>query len=206
MSARVNVTFPLVVSSTKLNTAILLPTYTAAIDADTHESILAVADLFSGYFCVKSCPDVTIARNNLFNAALHSAFEWFICLDADVAFSRSDFIALTSVESPNDYSVSGAYFKKNDRQEEVTHGLGFARVHRSVLRAIATEFPMLYEEGGKTCQVFSYTARTTDGKMLRSDSSFWFLCWQLGVVPRIYRSDTVVHFGRHAYGRFLPVI
>lgn len=195
------ITLPDVGLATKANTAILLPTYSCQIDADTHESLLGVTDLFSGYISIKGMPDVTVARNHLFNRAWKSSFDWFVCLDADIAFSRPDFIALTTVESATDYCVSGAYYKKNDQQEEVTHGLGFARIHRSVLDQIATRFPMPYTEDGQSLNVFSYTARTTDGKMLRSDTSFWFLCWQLGITPRILRSDTLLHFGRHAYGR-----
>ena len=143
--------------------------------------------------------DVGLARNLLFNGMLRTPFEWMICVDSDIGFRRNDMHRLMEWKGPKDYAVHGVYAKKDDSGAAVTQGLGFARIHRSVLEAIKSHIPFTFVREGIEMQDFCITGTSAAG-YLREDTGFWFLCSQVGVRARLIWDLNLKHYGgRRAY-------
>lgn len=182
------------------NTVITMPTHDYRLDIETHKGLLSSFSMFAGEITLCGHSDVGHARNKIFNAVLNTSFEWIVCLDSDIGFTAEDLSKLLFLASPIDYAVQGIYAKKNDQDEAVVQGLGFTRVHRSVLEAIKLHLPFRYMDEGVECQDFCITGSTANGQMLREDTGFWFLCSQVGVIPRLERGVALRHYGgRRAY-------
>ncbi len=187
------------------NTVVTMPLLDYRLDVETHRGLLSSFSMFASEVALCGYSDVGQARNKIFNAMLHTPFEWIVCIDSDIGFTAEDLSKLLFLASPIDYAVNGVYAKKDDSDNAVTQGLGFARIHRSVLEAIKLHLPFRYKDelpGGAfvECQDFCITGATEKMGMLREDTGFWFLCSQVGVVPRLERSVQLRHYGgRRAY-------
>lgn len=194
---------PEVTAPTRETTVITMPTHDYRLDIETHKGLLSSFASFAGEITLCGHSDVGHARNKIFNAVLNTPFEWIVCLDSDIGFTAEDLQKLLFLASPIDYAVQGIYAKKNDSDEAVVQGLGFTRIHRCVLEAIKLHMPFRYRDDtmeGVECQDFCITGATNNGQMLREDSGFWFLCSQVGVIPRLERTVALRHYGgRRAY-------
>lgn len=191
---------PEVTAPTRNNTVITMPTHDYRLDIETHKGLLSSFAQFAGEITLCGHSDIGHARNKIFNAVLNTPFEWVVCIDSDIGFAADDLQKLLFLASPSDYAVQGIYAKKNDSDEAVIQGLGFTRLHRSVLEAIKLHLPFCYLDEGVECQDFCITGATHTKSMLREDTGFWFLCSQVGVIPRLERSVALRHYGgRRAY-------
>lgn len=185
---------------TRANTVVTMPSHDYRMDIETHKGLLSSFQHFGGELTLNGFSDVGQARNKIFNAVLATPFEWMVCIDSDIGFSCTDLEKLLFLASPIDYAVNGVYAKKDDKDEAVTQGLGFARIHRSVLEAIKLHMPLPYRDemaNGEwmDCQDFCITGSTKNMGMLREDSGFWFMCSEIGVIPRLERSVNLRHYG-----------
>lgn len=180
----------------RANTVVTMPSNDYRLDMETHKGLMSSFARFGAEVTICGHSDIGIARNKIFNAVLHMPFEWIVCIDTDIGFSDEDMERLLTLDHGRDYAVQGAYAKKNDLDQPVVQGLGFTRIHRCVLEAVATHFPFRYqdEEYGEF-QDFCITGATQKMGMLREDSGFWFLCSEVGVTPRILWDLDLKHFG-----------
>lgn len=191
---------PEVAAPRRDNTVITMPTHDYRLDIETHKGLLSSFSMFAAEITLCGHSDVGHARNKIFNAVLNSSFEWIVCIDSDIGFTADDLQKLLFLASPIDYAVQGIYAKKNDADEAVVQGLGFTRIHRCVLEAIKLHMPFRYLDEGVENQDFCITGASNNKQMLREDSGFWFLCSQVGVVPRLERTVNLRHYGgRRAY-------
>lgn len=186
---------PRVIAPLKETTAVLLPLGTYGLDIETHRGLLSSINLYAGEMAACGHSDVGMAREELFNGALRTPFEWFVCIDSDIGFGAEDLAELLYLDHPADYAVNGVYAKKQDTEEAVTMGLGFARIHRCVLEAIAKHYPLKYEKDGQEYQQFCLQSVTGNRKMMREDVGFWFLCSMVGVRPRLLNTIALRHYG-----------
>lgn len=187
------------------NTLMTLPLHDFRLDIETHRGLMWTFNKYAAEFTMCGNSDIGDARNKIFNAALASPFEWIVCIDSDIGFTPDDMEKLLYLEHARDYAVNGVYAKKNDKDQAVTQGLGFARIHRSVLEAIKLHLPFRYQSENANGdmvehQDFCITGATEKMGMLREDTGFWFLCSQVGVVPRMEYTLNLRHYGgRRAY-------
>lgn len=185
---------------TRESTVVSMPTHDYRLDIETHRGLLSSFAMFAGELVLAGHSDIGHARNKIFNSMLNTPFEWLVCIDSDIGFTPDDLQKLLFLASPIDYAVQGIYAKKNESDEAVVQGLGFTRIHRSVLEAIKTHLPFRFMDEGVECQDFCVTGATANKSMLREDTGFWFLCSQVGVIPRLERSVNLRHYGgRRAY-------
>lgn len=153
--------------------------------------------MYTGEMCASGYSDVGLAREKLFNAVLNSPYEWMVCIDSDIGFTESSFRQLMTLEHDRDYAANGVYAKKQEIEASVLQGLGFARIHRSVLEAIALHCPLKWmdEETGRESQQFCLQGVTGNQRMMREDVGFWYLCSLVGVRPRLLFDLDLEHFG-----------
>lgn len=141
---------------------------------------------------------ITLVRNRLVNGFLRlpSSIEWAVMVDSDIGFTAQDTRYLLEGD---DYAVCAPYARKDTSGKAITRGLGFARVHRSVLRVIRDEIAVPFTHEGADMHDFFITGATASGGFLGEDSGFWWLCSQVGVLPRIERRCRLMHWGTAAY-------
>lgn len=181
------------------NTVVLIPMIDGKCEWLLAQGLMDSMHLHGGVITLPCCSDVSYARNRLLNQFLRSPFEWCVMIDADTGFTRAD---LGFLLEGNDYAVNGVYSKKDVRGEVVTQGLGFARVHRSVLEGLA-QIPDLclpFHRHGESLLGFCFAGPTGIGGIyLGEDQAFWFMCHQIGVVPRLETRVRLRHVGRAEY-------
>lgn len=134
-------------------------------------SIAQTAGLWGGISMPAECSHVSLVRNLIAAQFLASPFEWLVCVDNDIRFSREDLLLLLQPRGPSPHShemlatptptridtgtasgtrtmadvlVCAEYPYKNDNLEPVKNGMGFVRIHRSVFRTLE----QLKQDGG----------------------------------------------------------
>lgn len=71
-------------------------------------AIVSCGGLFAALSTPAECSHVGLARNLAVNAFLGSSYEWFVGIDADTGFSRTDFeLLLEPYDAGQTYAVSG---------------------------------------------------------------------------------------------------
>lgn len=186
---------PTVTAPTRDNTVVTIPLGNYQMDIATHQGLMASTMLYSGEFTHCGQSHVGMARELLFNTVLDSPFEWMVCIDADIGFHLRDMEKLLTLEHDRDYAVNGVYAKKQESEEAVIQGLGFARIHRCVLEAIATHCPLKFDHEGRERQQFCLQGVTGNRRMMCEDVGFWYLCSLVGVKPRLLYDLHLKHFG-----------
>lgn len=88
---------------------VAIPTITGQIHAECMGGLVASAGLFGSFLPVSECSHPSLARNVIAEAFMNlTAFEWLVCIDSDIAFSREDFeLLLQPVNDETDYSSPG---------------------------------------------------------------------------------------------------
>lgn len=165
------------------------------LDIATHQGLMASTSLYSGEFTHCGQSDVGMARELLFNTVLDSNFEWMVCIDSDIGFGLTDMASLLELTHDRDYAVNGIYAKKQESDEAVIQGLGFARIHRSVLEAIREHCALTFMHEGRERQQFCLQGVSGNQQMMREDVGFWYLCSLVGVKPRLLFDINLKHFG-----------
>jgi hypothetical protein len=158
-------------------------------------------------------------------------FDWLVLIDADIAFSASDFKILMdypqnrSTQAPlieenppgttlldgKALIVCAEYARKVDTLEPATFGLGFTRIHRRVFEILddATD-----SEKVPLCGSFTYkgdviveyfpSGTGANGGWFSEDHGFFHICRLAGIQPRIEQRTKLVHIGRKAYAYVPP--
>lgn len=152
---------------------------------------------------------ISLTRNKLFAGFLRLPVEWAFCIDSDIGFTQQDFAYLMelqhseSADKPGEVTLDLAayapYARKDDSRKEITRGLGFARVHKSVISALYQTIAVPFQHEGIPMKDCFITGATASGGFLGEDSGFWWMCTQVGVVPRVERRCRLQHFGVAAY-------
>lgn len=121
-------------------------------------SLVQCAGLFGAVSMPAECSHVSLVRNLIAAQFLAAPFEWLVCVDNDIRFSREDYELLLQPTDPDnaqqpeptriavptmsgtrtmaDALVCAEYPYKNDTLEPVKLGMGFVRIHRSVFRTL----------------------------------------------------------------------
>jgi len=76
---------------------------------ETAGSIISCAGLYAAVTMPAECSNVSLVRNIIADRFINSSFEWLVCIDSDIAFSREDFLTLLQ---PID--LNAAYQEDND--------------------------------------------------------------------------------------------
>lgn len=192
-------TLPTAGHPTKENTAVFMPLMDGRIEWATVEGLMSTANRYAAVLPCPYCSEISYARNRLFNGFINSPFEWAILLDSDIGFTPTD---LNYLLEGTDYAVNGAYPKKDETGSLVTEGLGFARVHRSVLEALIKipELCLSYVRQNERQYAFCWTGPAGINEVyLGEDQAFWFMLSQVGVLPRIETRVRLKHIGKMAY-------
>lgn len=176
--------------------------------------------LYAGMMHASGYSDIGLARNQIFNGFVHSEYEWLICIDSDIGFTRDDMEYLLApcgravvdgptlaYDVPRDslhtiLAVNAPYSKKNESGDAVVNGLGFSCINKSVLVAIMSYFPFPYKDtaSGQMMQDFCMTGAAPNYNLLREDTGFWFLVGQVGVQRYLQSQTKLRHYGgRHCY-------
>lgn len=70
---------------------IAIPCYDGKVMSETSGALQSCAGLFGAVSFPTECSHVSLVRNIIAGQFLSSQFEWLVCIDADIAFSRRDF-------------------------------------------------------------------------------------------------------------------
>lgn len=183
------------------NTIVLIPMADGRLWYPCARGLMDSIPHFKGIIDYPHTSLVTLARNRLVNGFLHlpAETEWAIMIDSDIGFNAQDMRCLLELEHDTDYAALAPYARKDDSGKSITRGLGFARVHRSVLEIIRDEIAVPFQHEGAAMHDFFITGATSTGGFLGEDSGFWWLCSQVGVLPRIEQRCNLVHWGCAAY-------
>lgn len=143
------------------------------------------------------CSDQTRARGHLLTKGLESGAERIVMIDADMAPTTEQVLALAGSEwvSPCE-AVSGIYPTKNRNTwayDEATNraGLGFCCVHRESLLRVKKTLGMVQ---GEEVEWVPFTMPTyAEGKYSGNDFAFWERFAAHGVTLRVDKRLRVAH-------------
>lgn len=181
------------------------------LDVETHQGLLSCIDLYAGMVHASGYSDIGLARNKIFNMFAQSEYEWLVCVDNDIGFTREDFELLLMPLKHQGFEEVGQlpalacnapYSKKNEEGDAVTNGLGFSCINRHVLHAIMRHCPFVYKDSytGQMMQDFCITGAAPNFNLLREDTGFWFLVREMGVEVYLQKETKLRHYGgRHCY-------
>lgn len=148
-----------------------------------------------------------LARNALMTKfLLATQFDHFFMVDADMGFTFDDFIAV--IEGPEEVVIA-EYARKQKGAAAVRFGMGFARVSRKVVEAVANlrdeqtgEYYVdeyYHAELGMMVKNFHQQGTHRSGHWMGEDQAFWHLVRLAGFTPRIEQSRKLLHIGRHRW-------
>lgn len=189
---------PKVESPTKETTLVALPLADGRIEWECAMGLLSTCGReWVGLLTKCYTSSIGLARCELANGFLQTPFQWLVMIDQDTLFTAQD---LAFLLDGDDYAVNGPYAQKDDDAKPVIRGLGFTRVHRSVLELLVSEelaVPFTFQ--GKHMHDFFIQGATGTGGYLGEDSGFWWLLSQIGVFPRIELRVNLQHIGKYRY-------
>jgi len=142
---------------------------------------------------------VTLSRNKLLAGFLRLPCEWAFTLDSDIGFDAQDFACLMELQSEQDFAACGVYSRKDASRKPIVRGLGFARIHRSVIELMYETIAVPFEQDGIPMRDCFISGATSAGGFIGEDAGFWWMVAQMGVVPRIEHRCKLVHWGTAAY-------
>ena len=183
---------------------IATPTHSGDIVAECAAGLIQAGGLYGSWFPLRGCSAINLARNLIVQQFRESSFEWLVWLDADIGFTRQDFLYL--MEGDQDCVVA-AYAKKDGSGVANKFGLGFARIHKSVyekLDGLMVNLPEGGEAPGVNYFVWGaqmvYDVHPSFADLTHSwlgeDHGFWKLAQRAGVSIRIESRTRLKHFGR----------
>lgn len=185
--------------------ALCTPTYDGKLDALYNLGLAEVIGQgllqWQAVYYQTGCSNVALARNRAVHRFLQTDFQQLIFIDADIGFRASDWLAL--LEDDGSECVCAPYRKKDQRQAVKVHmGLGFARVSRAVLDAMAD---LRNEAGADLLQRFRMEGEEwvdyfpqgvgLDGLWRGEDHGFWLVAKIAGAQVRIEERCRLVHTG-----------
>jgi hypothetical protein len=194
----------------------------------------AWSHLFGQMAFEDGCADIRMARSLLTYKFLdRSSYEWLVWIDADIAFGERDFRILMDYEPSKAYDrvppkepqlepsrtaggddliVSAEYARKvAGEPQQVRFGLGFSRIHRSVLLAI---LELKDGDGNPRVGFFDWkdliqvpdlypTGPGFNRLYFTEDHGFFHLCKLAGFTPRVERRTRLFHWGANQWP-YLP--
>lgn len=186
-----------------LSVAVCTPTYDGKLGCLyvmglTH--VVAQRELGQPYFHT-GCSNVALARNYCVHWFLSSSFEHLVFIDADIGFSLADWRYL--LEDDGSDAVCAEYRKKDQlRRARVRFGLGFARINRRTLEAMAE---LRQEDGADLLRRFRMDGEewidyfpqgvALEGTWRGEDHGFWLCAKVAGCQVRIERRCRLIHTG-----------
>lgn len=109
---------------------VAVPCYDGRVMSETAGSLISCQGLYAAVSFPTECSHVSLVRNLISGAFLASPYEWLVCIDSDIAFSRMDMQLLLE---PCDWEAD--YFEASDPQDADPH-----EIHRRTPR-IQGPFP-----------------------------------------------------------------
>lgn len=185
----------------RANTVILIPMADGRIWYPCARGLMDSIPYVNGIIDYPHSSLITLARNRLVNGFLRlpKQTEWAIMIDSDIGFIAQDLRFLLELQHTEDFAAFAPYARKDDSGKSILRGLGFARVHRSVIELIRDEIAVPFQHEGAAMHDFFITGATSSGGFLGEDSGFWWLCSQVGVLPRVEQRCSLVHWGAAAF-------
>lgn len=189
---------------TRANTVVLLPLHDGRIHYACVRGLMQIIPRISGILDQSFSSLIPLTRNKLINGFLRTGCEWAVMIDSDIEFDLNDFTRLMQYERMDvnvvlDLAVNAPYARKDDSEKIIDRGLGFSCVHRHVLEMIQEELAVPFQHEGIPMHDFFIVGGTSTGGYLGEDAGFWWLCSQVGVVPRLETRCNLKHWGTFAY-------
>jgi len=203
---------------------VMTPSHHGEVCTGYVSGLLQCSDLIGGTAFIVGMSEINLARNLMVNAFLNlpEQFEWLVMIDADLEFSRQDFLYLCEEFPLMDYTavgegvtathaiVSAEYARRPiDARAPTPRGpaklaVGFARIHRQVFAALREvknseghELVQTFFRQGQVLHDYFPTGAQGDGHWLSEDHGFFRLCQLAGIIPRIECRAQLIHWGRH---------
>lgn len=166
-------------------------------------SLIAQRRFAVPYF-LAHCSNIALARNRCVKWFLATGLEHLVFIDADIGYSVHDWEYL--MEGPED-AVTCEYRKKDQTKKvRVLYGLGFARISRGVLDAMAemrrddgqdllVRFRMEESEWIDYFPQGAFAAGTWRGE----DHGFWLMAKLAGATVRLENRTRLMHTGDAHY-------
>lgn len=187
---------------------VVIPTLSGDVVMECVRGLMAIQDLCGGVAFTQGNSNIALCRNistHNFESAVGAdgqPFEHMVLIDADIGFTREDFLILLSGDE--DVVIAEYARKEIEAKREVQFGMGFARVSRKALervRALADEktgeryVPEFYD-GDKVVGHYHQDGVAMGGAWMGEDQAFWHLVRLAGVTPRIETRTKLLHIGR----------
>lgn len=179
-------------------TCVAIPVHDSRIDIECMKGVMASMPLFHGFFDFQSSL-IPLGRNFLFNGFLQSPYEWLVLIDSDIGFTRQDMEYLLE---GREYAICAPYARKDSSGEAIRSGLGFGRIHRSVLEVLREHVVsnLNFIHNGHAMHDFCPVGVPIRGaNYLGEDVGFWSLVRHLGIKVGLETRCRLTHYGRHGY-------
>lgn len=168
--------------------------------------VVAQRQVAMPYF-VTGCSSVSRARNFCVHWFLHKTqYEHMVFVDADIGFGIEDWELL--LEDQGEDAVCAEYMKKDpDKIDQVSLGLGFARISRALLMRMADEpregggdlMARYREYGEEWIDYFPQGVNQMAAARFDEDRGFWSCAGMVGAIIRAERRTNLTHYGEKPY-------
>lgn len=200
---------------------VMTPTHNGDVCCGYTSGLMQCGDIVGGLAFVVGMSEINLARNLVVNAFLKlpEQYEWLVCIDADMEFSRQDMLYLLENENFDGDIVSHGIvcaeyarrpikdIESNKRFGPAKLALGFSRIHRSVFAELqrvendaGEQMVSTFFREGEILHDYFPTGAKNDGHWLSEDHGFFLLCKLAGIAPRIETRTRLIHWGRIGAG------
>ncbi len=174
------------------------------LDVELVGGLWQCAGLFDHPLFWGGMSDIALARNIIMHKFVErTSFEWLMMIDSDIGFDLSDWELLW--EGDEDI-VTAEYSKKIIGERPAQFGLGFTRIHRSVLEKIkdltnddgSEKVPRFYHEG-EIAVAYHTSGPNPESRWIGEDRALFFWASLTDANYRLETRTRLRHIGRFAY-------